>query len=111
MKDSNISEKERIINNYSMLSAFAYCMSIDGVDDKLIEQMKTQISTMGSNTIEKTIRLVFSMAMGQNMSAYIEESTKSIVVETVMDSLKYNASKIDEIKSKMQIVNHHFHLS
>jgi hypothetical protein len=45
------------------------------------------------------------------MSAYIEESTKSIVVETVMDSLKYNASKIDEIKSKMQIVNHHFHLS
>lgn len=111
MKDSNISEKERIINNYAMLSAFAYCMNIDGVDDKLIEQMKTQISTMGSNTIEKTIRLVFSMAMWQNMSAYIEESTKSIVVETVMDSLKYNASKIDEIKSKMQIVNHHFHLS
>ena len=94
-----------------MLSAFASCMNIDGVDDKLVEQMKTQISTMGSNTIEKTVRLVFSMAMGQNMSAYIEESTKSIVVETVMDSLKYNASKIDEIKSKMQIVNHHFHLS
>jgi predicted histidine transporter YuiF (NhaC family) len=63
MKNSNISEKERIINNYAMLSAFAHCMSIDGVDDKLIEQMKTQISTMGSNTIEKTVRLVFSMAM------------------------------------------------
>lgn len=111
MKDLNISEKERIINNYAMLSAFAGCMDIEWVDNKLIEQMKIQISTMGSNTIEKTIRQIFSMAYIQGMSAYIEDETQSIVVETVMDSLRYSTSKIDELKSKIQIVNHHFHIT
>lgn len=42
------------------------------------------------------------------MPAYIDEENKCIVVETILDPIKYAQKKIDELKSNIQIVNHHF---
>lgn len=106
-----LSEKDRMIQNYALLSAFAKTFDLDWYDETLLSQMKLQVGNMGSNNIEKTIRYVFSIAILQRMPAYINKESKCVVVETILDPLRYPQKKVEELKSNIQVVNHHFNNS
>jgi hypothetical protein len=63
---------------------------------------------MSEDNVDKTIKLVLGTAIQQQLFVYIEEKEKVLCVEFFVDVLKFNGNKVEEIKSQIQIVNHHF---
>lgn len=109
-KELNRPEKERILDNYAMLYAFAKIFSLwEVVEDAIIKQAWWQFDMMSEDNIDKTIKLVLGTAIQHNLFVTIDEGERTLNIEFYVDVLKVNSNKVDEIKSQIQIVNHHFH--
>lgn len=103
----NKAEKERILDNYALLLAFADCFEfVDVVQDWIIEQCQTQFDLFGEDMIDKIIKQVFTVAITSRIEVQI--SDKKIIVELIMDFMRLNKKRYDDLLSSVQSVNYHF---
>lgn len=106
---TEIAEKDRIINNYALLLAFARCFDFyDRVLEPIIQQVEMQVVMMSDNDIDTAIKTAISIALNWGWSGYINEEEKALVIEMSVDSLRYQKRKIEDLYSQIKIVNHHF---
>ena len=103
----NKAEKERILDNYALLLAFADCFEfVDIVQDWIIEQCQTQFDLFGEDMIDKIIKQVFTVAITSRIEVQIAD--KKIIVELIMDFMRLNKKRYDDLLSSVQSVNYHF---
>lgn len=108
-KDNEHSEKDRILENYALLCAFADCFNFwDKYCQYIVQQCESQFWFLSENNIDKLIKLVFTSAIMYKLAAYIDRPAKTVNVEFYVDVMKVNQAKIDDIKSQIQLVNSHF---
>lgn len=108
LKEYDVPEKYRMINNYALLDAFIKSFELPAMTELLWEQLLSQINNMGASSIDQTIRTVCMIALQQKFPIYIDGDKNTMVIETSFDKLRYSSAKIDEIRSHIQIINHHF---
>lgn len=103
----NKAEKERILDNYALLLAFADCFEfIDVVQDWIVEQCQTQFDLFGEDMIDKIIKQVFTIAITSRIEVQIIE--QKLIIELIMDFMKLNKKRFDDLLSSVQSVNYHF---
>lgn len=103
----NKAEKERILDNYALLLAFADCFEfIDIVKDWIVEQCQTQFDLFWEDMIDKIIKQVFTVAITSRIEVQI--SDKKVIVELIMDFMRLNKKRYDDLLSSVQSVNYHF---
>lgn len=101
------SEKTRIINNYSLLIAFADCFWYRKIAEKhLLEQMYEQFSMKGEDNLDLYIKNILNFATLNRLPAKF--TTNTISVDMFFDHMKYDKRKTSDAISNIQTVNHHF---
>ena len=110
--DLNMHEKDRIINNYALLLAFAECFDfVDIVEEYVVNQMFTQFNMMWDSSIDDALKQVMSVATIRGMwwALYVDESYRIIVkIEFLTDILSFKKETMDDLKSSIKTINHHF---
>lgn len=105
-------EKDRILDNYAALAAFSRIFNLwEEVIEAIKVQCTYQFELLWDNNVDKTIKNIFAMAMMSRMIATYNAKEKTIDVDFCIDVMKYNKSKVDEIKSQIEVVNHHFNMA
>ena len=100
-------EKERILDNYALLMAFADCFEFaDIVEGPIFEQCQTQFDLFWEDMIDKIIKQVFMLAVTSKIEVQI--LNRRIVVELIMDFMRLNKKRYDDLLSSVQSVNYHF---
>ena len=100
-------EKERILDNYALLMAFADCFEFADIVEKYIfEQCQTQFDLFWEDMIDKIIKQVFMLAVTSKIEVQI--LNRRIVVELIMDFMRLNKKRYDDLLSSVQSVNYHF---
>lgn len=103
----NKAEKERILDNYALLLAFADCFEfVDIVEEHIVQQCQTQFDLFWEDMIDKIIKQVFTVAITSKIEIQIVE--KKIIVELIMDFMRLNKKRYDDLLSSVQSVNYHF---
>ena len=103
----NKAEKERILDNYALLLAFADCFEfIDIVKDWIIEQCQTQFDLFGEDMIDKIIKQVFTIAITSRIEVQVID--QKLIIELIMDFMRLNKKRFDDLLSSVQSVNYHF---
>jgi len=101
------SEKTRIINNYSLLLAFAQCFGFkEVVQDAIIEQMKEQFIMKWEDNLDVYIKSMMNFASINRMPARF--TAKEICIDLYFDNMKYDKKRTFDMQSNIQTVNHHF---
>lgn len=103
----NKAEKERILDNYALLLAFADCFSfIDIVEEPIVEQCQTQFDLFGEDMIDKIIKQVFTIAITSRIE--VQVVNQKLIIELIMDFMRLNKKRFDDLLSSVQSVNYHF---
>lgn len=103
----NKAEKERILDNYALLLAFADCFEfIDIVKDGIIEQCQTQFDLFWEDMIDKIIKQVFTIAITSRIEVQVID--QKLIIELIMDFMRLNKKRFDDLLSSVQSVNYHF---
>ena len=116
-KDVDKQEKDRIIQNYSLLVAFAKCMWFAHiVEEALLEQCQSQFNMMGSDSLETSIRQIINQSNVSIfkwwMSSWFERVEWSdeynLCILFSADIMSFNEKKYSDILSTIKTINHHF---
>lgn len=100
-------EKERILDNYAMLLAFADCFDfIDIVQDWICEQCQVQFDLLWEDMIDKIIKNAFNVAVTNKIEVQVKD--KMLIIELLIDTMKVNKKRYDDLCSSIQNVNYHF---
>ena len=103
----NKAEKERILDNYALLLSFADCFEfIDVVKDGIVEQCQTQFDLFGEDMIDKIIKQVFTIAITSRIE--VQVINQKLIIELIMDFMRLNKKRFDDLLSSVQSVNYHF---
>ena len=103
----NKAEKERILDNYALLLSFADCFDfIDIVEQPIIEQCQTQFDLFWEDMIDKIIKQVFTIAITSRIEVQIVD--QKLIIELIMDFMRLNKKRFDDLLSSVQSVNYHF---
>lgn len=103
----NKAEKERILDNYALLLSFADCFEfIDVVKDGIVEQCQTQFDLFGEDMIDKIIKQVFTIAITSRIEVQVID--QKLIIELIMDFMRLNKKRFDDLLSSVQSVNYHF---
>lgn len=103
----NKAEKERILDNYALLLSFADCFDfIDIVQEPILEQIQTQFDLFWEDMIDKIIKQVFTVAITSKIEVQVIE--QKLIIELIMDFMRLNKKRYDDLLSSVQSVNYHF---
>lgn len=105
------SEKDRIIDNYALLLAFAKCFDLyDETYSSIIWQLETQFSMMWEDNVDKNIKTMLGLANYHDLTVQFVDEILAVKIEFDVDILKLNEQKIKEMQSQIQTTNHHFNI-
>lgn len=100
-------EKDRIIENYAMLVAFAECFGFSHlVQENIILQCKEQLMLMGEDNMNKIIKKLFGLARMNRMITKVKG--RCIIIDYIVDPFKVNKKTDADIQSDIANVNSHF---
>ncbi len=105
------SEKDRIIDNYALMLAFAKCFDLyDETYESIIWQIETQFSMMWEDNVDKNIKTMLWLANYHDLTIQFVDDILAVKIEFDVDVLKLNEQKIKEMQSQIQTTNHHFNM-
>lgn len=100
-------EKDRILENYSMLIAFSECFRFNHlVQENIILQCKEQLMLMWEDNMNKIIKKLFGMARIARMITKIQR--ECVIIDYIVDLFKVNKKTDADIQSDIANVNSHF---
>lgn len=106
----DVTEKERFLDNYSLLLSFAKSFNLyEETKNEIKDYLKKQIKLKWEDNLNKTIKQSLVMAIIHSLPAELimKNDVATVRIEIQMDPIKYNP-KVDDLLSNIQLVNHHF---
>jgi len=103
-------DKDRIVDDYGLILAFAdiFGLLTDEIKDEIMEQANTQMEMIGEDNVDKLVKSVMSMAKDGKFVCEFDDDKLLLRIDVVIDEFKYQESRIADLRSQIQTVNHHF---
>lgn len=104
-------EKNRIIDNYSLLLWFAEAFEFkEKAKDSILKQVDEQFKLMGEDNVDKIIKNISRLAYLNVMpiNSLLSDKWYLLKIEFQADTLRISKNKLDDAQSNIILVNNHF---